>query len=347
MLPNTTDNNTNLVNLSTVHQTYNDTANKLRHTITTHLSPIKLVLLCCIILLLILLIVFNSHDKFHTVTESVTISSATLPERIFLSNNIIQLFQHDNHPIIDIHTPTLCILARTYQSQYKFIPTFISLFSFNDKPVHVHLLITDTQSSRNDLEQIVETSNTLIGRNISSVLPITPMDAARYYNISLIEHGYAYTDAAIGYLLDQYDTNSNSRCDYITITNADNLYNIQYVHQIYTQIERQKKLIGVDWITRYAELGVPFINAGEYSDGSNSVKSAQWERGQIDLGCITYKLSLFNDTQIRYISHGAYGTWPDGTIRYTDADGLIVQAIRQTLPTEDTVLIRSVLLMHQ
>ncbi|KAJ3367626.1 hypothetical protein HDU91_001260, partial [Kappamyces sp. JEL0680] len=111
----------------------------------------------------------------------------------------------------------MCMVVRTYRVQYSVLLNFLLAVSNNPQaPPSIFIVITDKVSSHKDASAIVSLFNSIVGYEMANLLPIHSKEASAISASYATDFGYAYTDAAIDYLLSNQDKHG---CDYFLFTN--------------------------------------------------------------------------------------------------------------------------------
>ncbi|CAF4502870.1 unnamed protein product, partial [Rotaria socialis] len=157
------------------------------------------------------------------------------------------------------------------------------------------------------------------------------------------DFGYKLTDLALMYLYDQY-ARLPSKCDYILITNGDNLYSSFLGSKLKTHLLARKDIVAWDFISHYERVNLLQADSLEkgtnyeiFDDGTAKCLPISLIPGHFDLGAAVYRLAFLRHyaLQFRY-PDGSYDSWSDGYFM-----------ARASGYTNATVLIRQTLLIHQ
>ena len=133
--------------------------------------------------------------------------------------------------------PTLCVIARTYWAQLSYLPVFaLSLYYSGQRNIQIYVVNTDNRTDTQQLQQVVQLVNNFVSeKDFVIYLALGEPPGRRDY-------GYGMTDRALAYLYEQH-TESSSTCDYVTFTNADNLYSRSFMTKILRHMKDGKDLI--------------------------------------------------------------------------------------------------------
>lgn len=193
---------------------------------------------------------------------------------------------------------SLCIVARTYQKQYPKLLTFLLALSQNHCRPCVYLLVTDKSSSIKDVEEIVQKANKLLGYDLASVLPIDYRHANEISPAYETDYGYAYTDAAIGYLLKE------TTCSYFLFTNGDNLYTSEFIdNYILNDMIQKIDIIGFNFVSRYVGGELPNFYDSSYDDGTRKFVNVRFAVNYIDLGAFIIRADFMRQNpSMRFVT---------------------------------------------
>ncbi|CAF4525493.1 unnamed protein product [Rotaria magnacalcarata] len=231
----------------------------------------------------------------------------------------------------------LCVLVRIYGPQVPYLTAFALGFLHNSFD-YVQIYVINTHRS---------TDNQLLSRTIDVINRI----ALRANYITLLnlgkpldnDYGYTLTDHALNYLYNQYER-SPLVCQYIIITNGDNLYSRHLGSKILPLMKAKKDIIAWDFVTRYPQPyliermngGKPF-NYEVSDDGTAKHTEVSLETGRVDLGAVAYRLSFLNHYRLNFsYSNRQY---------IPESDGLFIEKASRL--TNTTVLVRQILYIHQ
>ena len=234
------------------------------------------------------------------------------------------------------HVDALCIVARTYQKQYPYLLTFLLAISHNKVRPCVYLLITDTTSSVRSAKTITESANRIVGYTMAYILPI---DYRHARNLSIdydTDYGYAYTDAAIAYLLEK------TTCAYFLFTNGDNLYTAGFIDDyILADMIQKIDIIAFNFVTRYISGPLPHLNDKSFDDGTRKVVQVKFEVAHIDLGAFVIRANFLRDNpNMRFVS-----ITRELERDWSVADGLLIVQANEIASSRR--IHRQILLIHQ
>ncbi len=239
----------------------------------------------------------------------------------------------------DRTVPTLCVVTRIYYAQIPYFPVFaLALYHTNFHNIRIYLVNTDNRTD--DLPQLnrtIQFINQLVLRTDFVIL----LDLGKLP--SQTDFGYGMTDRALTYLYQQH-TNSSSMCQYVTFTNADNLYSRNFVKKILPHMKAGKDIIGWDFVShyhwpRYQQHIDPKIKTVPeiIDDGTEKCLSVALKMTYVDLGAIAYRLSFLQEQNLYF--------WRKGSGYSFGSDGYFVEEAAKR--TNASILLRQTLFVHQ
>eukprot|EP00955_Chlamydomonas_euryale_P006384 67631-Chlamydomonas_euryale.AAC.3 len=177
--------------------------------------------------------------------------------------------------------PLLCIITRTYPSQFSYLNVHLLSVLANPKsrPL-VKLVLTEgyNRTSIRTLQSIIKLVNAYVGYRAVSLLPITDEAVLELYNnVSLqVLYGYGHTDIALDMVMQE------GQCDYVQFSNGDNIFMRDYVDvHILDKMVDQVDLIRYSLLTHYSnftKILSPWNGWGQASDlGSAVIKTSLFQ----------------------------------------------------------------------
>lgn len=229
--------------------------------------------------------------------------------------------------------PTLCVVARIYWKQLAYFPVFaLSLYHAGFHNIRIYLVNTDNRTNIKELEQVIQFVNDLVSQKDF----LTLLSLGSYNNTK--DYGYGLTDRALTYLYDQYKY-SPSICEYVTLTNADNLHNKSFMKKILPHMKAGKDLIAWGFVSRYRwahrievdrkNKTIPEL----WDDGTDKCLPAVLKRRAIDLSAVAYKLSFLEREKLYFVPlekrnlYYADGKFAEEASKRTNASVLLKQTL--------------------
>ena len=239
--------------------------------------------------------------------------------------------------IPNVTLPTLCVVARTYWAQLSYLPVFaLSLYYSGQRNIQIYVVNTDNRTDIQQLQQVVQLVNNFVSeKDFVIYLALGEPPGRRDY-------GYGMTDRALAYLYEQH-TESSSTCDYVTFTNADNLYSRSFMTKILRHMKDGKDLIAWGFVSRYTWNDLKWKNLKRKTvpkvvdDGSQICLPAVLKRGHIDLSAVAYRLSFLKREKLYFMSIGRTSA--------KGIDGYFAEEASKR--TNASVLLRQTLNFHQ
>lgn len=208
---------------------------------------------------------------------------------------------------------TLCVLVRVYGPQVSYLPVFaLGLLHAGFYNVRIYIINTDRSTDNKMLKETIESINKLAVRTDF----ITLLSLGKS---SDNDYGYTLTDQALSYLYDQYEQ-FPSICQYLIVTNGDNLYSRYLGSKVLPHMIAKKDIIAWDFVSRYERLHLiqskkeaKSGNSQIFDDGTAKCISVVLEIGGIDLGAAAYRLEFLTKHRLQFRdSRGDYTAQSDG-----------------------------------
>ena len=229
----------------------------------------------------------------------------------------------------------ICILARCYDAQYSFIPTFISLLTFNAHPPLIFFVNTEKEGNLTTLHRILADANAHHNLSLAHPLDISWDQATAVFPQmdSVPSYGYVHTDLAMTTLAD-----AHPECTYVTITNSDNMYSRGWLDKVELQIAAGYELIGWSFVSHHEKPHLSEKGEGTWEDLRYKWVRAEFLPSEIDLGASMLKLSLWKRLGLGFTQYGRqYG--------FAGADGRHIMKL--TAENVKRILMRGTYLVHQ
>jgi hypothetical protein len=202
--------------------------------------------------------------------------------------------------------------------------------------MRLYAINIDKKVDKEWLSRTIKMINTVVGReNYISPLNIDQFEKDKF--------GFMSMDRMLTYLYKQYEY-SPSTCEYIILTNSDNLYSRHLGKHILPHMHAKKDIIAWNFVSKYY---LPFST--EVSDGKMEITAqivdtltekcipVALRRGAVDLGGVSFRLAFLkqHNHHIHY-SNGSYNRVSDGYFIETAAN-----------LTNTSVILRQTLFIHQ
>ncbi|KAI9099502.1 hypothetical protein DFS34DRAFT_593148 [Phlyctochytrium arcticum] len=184
-----------------------------------------------------------------------------------------------------------------------------------------------------------------------SILPITRADAQRVYTPPPGEsdYGYGFTDAALDYML---RGDSPMQCDYLLITNADNLYAQAFHRRVLPLLRGGIDMVIFDFLSAHVwpHRTQPHTETnGVHDDGTMKHMTASYKVSEVDLGAAVFRMDLLREhPEIRFVKVAKRGKGQDGTLglpKLWTADGEFILRVASLTPFK--AILRQTLFVHQ
>lgn len=228
----------------------------------------------------------------------------------------------------------------SYPQTTGYLSTFLFSLAANKVPPQVFVVITDTDRNHTNPQAHINLVNSFLGLQMAQILPIYAEDAAAINPDDFSsDFGYAYTDAAINYLISH---NLEYNCKYLLVTNGDNLYRSKFIDDyLQPEMDQETQMIGFNFISHHDRWDHT-VTETEKADGRNREVSVQFQPGAIDLGACFFKMDLLESDPInlRFVNQ-AKSKGND----YFNCDGYLINEYHKRAAS--AMIIRDVLFFHQ
>lgn len=246
----------------------------------------------------------------------------------------IRLFEHK----MNWDEPKFCVLTRISSSQIDYFPLLaLSLQRSDLGNVRMFLVNTDKQTDTKYLSKLVEYINERSSKQ--NFIVLLDLGDFRYEN----DYGYDMTDRGLLHLYKQYEKDS-SVCEYLLITNADNMYSRNIGRKLRNHMMAKKDIIGWDFVShhykpQYQQSVKRDIIFGPeiFDDGTQKCTPTTLQPGMADLGAVIYRFEfLYRHKPLFRYGRETYGFGSDG--RFIE---------RVAGLTNTSIILRQTLLVHQ
>lgn len=243
----------------------------------------------------------------------------------------------------------ICVLVRTYHSQYRLIPGFLATMAHGSIPMKMLYLITDNVSPVQELDAVVDriAGDVLQCPLFATVLKgVTEKQAKRYKELYLSDpdlvkncllgcndFAYGYTDSALDLIFGKNNEKNIYDCDWLMITNGDNVYATGFTDRLipylYGGTDGPADMLGWDFVSRYdnGDWTKEFLRNATFTDevvaiGPSRPLLAEFRETHIDLGAMVLRVEFFlrqrdaRGQPLRFISN-AVDQFKNGVLNWT------------------------------
>jgi hypothetical protein len=205
----------------------------------------------------------------------------------------------------------------------------------------VYVVDTEDETSFPEMESILlranELADSLIFHNMNPILKNEPLSEYKGQ-----DYGYVLTDLVMEYLLQRRADPSHSKeCEFMMVTNGDNLYGSGLFHAVGNKIQEGYNLIGMHFVSHYDGTAAEYC--GRHRDGQDQEIDARFEANCIDLGAVVFASQIVERWNIRFaINDMRQNIIPNFSI----ADGVTFVNMLHSKGA-NAIIIPRVLLLHQ
>ena len=238
--------------------------------------------------------------------------------------------------------PRFCVIVRTVIfHQSKLYALMMSLLTNRPPSLQVFLVNTDA-SPFPSLQDMTEHANHMAGSQIfHDVTHLFNASSARdrFGDVNFDRYGFVVTDMVMEHILQLPD-----QCEYLLITNGDNLYGNGFFPAVWEKIREGFNAIGVHFISHYEWAPPPPDQpCGSLRGGADLEVRSAIKRNCMDMGGAVFSLSLVRN--IRLVITEMVWAKVD-TTRSQSADGYFFDALMQQDGARGVIIPR-VLMIHQ
>ena len=235
-------------------------------------------------------------------------------------------------------SPSLCVITRIHGPQIPYFPLFaLALHLSGLDRLRIYVVNTDSRTNLVHLRQTIDFINNLVQvEHFVALLDLGPLPEINQF-------GYGVTDQALRYLYDQ-QANNTSNCDYVMVTNADNLYTKNFAVKVLPHMKDNYDIIGWSFVSHHQKshfqekfnetnnVGPKFID-----DGTEKCTPTTLHIGVLDLGAAMYRFGFLFKHRLYFRS--------DDDAYHGGSDGFFIeQAIQHT---KHSVVLRQTIFIHQ
>ena len=235
---------------------------------------------------------------------------------------------------------TFCVLTRVYGPKIGYFPLFaLSLYHSGLKNIRIYVVNTDNRTDMQLLRKRISYVNELVSRSNFTVLLDLPMV------LQATDYGYGMTDRALAHLYDQH-LKYLSPCQYLMVTNGDNLYSSNFGAKLQPHMKANKDLIAWGFVSHhfkpqykeFIQTWIKFVPQ-VVDDGTEKCTPVALRAGMADLGAVAYRFAFLYENKLFFREPGKGEAYTFGS------DGRFVEKAAKL--TKESVLLRQTLLMHQ
>jgi hypothetical protein len=254
----------------------------------------------------------------------------------------------------------LCVIARYSHTQERRWLGFIgSLFSASSDKNRIHLVFVETDATILETELGHKRLQTLLDQNVGvtkdpffnvSISKLTNFDhRTRKYRSSLNipegkqDFGYVLTDLVVE------DMVNSKACDYMLITNGDNLYHSSLMEATSTERKKGTSLIGMHMVSHHEwTADSPNIAKGIIDGpGKDILMKPNLKPNEIDLGAVLWHTdSTLSNPEVRFAKHRDVKNFPRSVPQsFWTADGNTI-AFAASIQGSSSIIIPRILFVH-
>ena len=243
--------------------------------------------------------------------------------------------------------PRFCVIARTMEVHQLRLYAFMMSLLANRPPRLNVFLVNTVESPFPSLPDMIEhaniISNSQIFHDVTNMFNVSS-SRARFGDVDFDKYGYIITDMVLEYILQQQDENHANLCEYVLVTNGDNLYGNGFFQAAWEKIREGFNVIGVHFISHHNwPPPTPEQVCGPRRGGTDLEIHSALKRNCMDLGGAMFSRSLIGD--IRFIITEIHRAKVDFS-RLHGADGYFFERITQQNGAKGVIIPR-VLMLHQ
>jgi len=200
------------------------------------------------------------------------------------------------------------------------------LVSSSSQYLNQTLFLLNTGITTVNMEPMARILNELIGTEYIIVSNITDKDKAQKYPKLKVkkDFGYILTDMLMEQLIQK---KNEHKCEYLLLTNGDNLYNKDLFSATYPYMVNKTGAIGFYFISSHCQPAHHYVSR----KGCNTEFFTEFEQGRVDLGAVLIRVDAIKFTNARLVTH-TFRAHPNGLWgQYYVADGKFITTITDTI----------------
>eukprot|EP01111_Echinosteliopsis_oligospora_P014153 TRINITY_DN5268_c0_g2_i1.p1 TRINITY_DN5268_c0_g2~~TRINITY_DN5268_c0_g2_i1.p1 ORF type:complete len:285 (-),score=20.60 TRINITY_DN5268_c0_g2_i1:23-877(-) len=253
-----------------------------------------------------------------------------------------QVVQHDCflHVPSSYSKPHVCFVVRTYQGHGSRILALVaSILGNSSSSASFHFLDTSVQGDFHTLKNITDLINAIYGREIALVGNITFAHALKNYPAlaEFIDSGYVITDM----YMRQTILHNESDCDYVVVTNGDNLYSSNFLPTLRPYMLNRTEIIGVEFISHYTYNEEHSFTA---RIGSDFHFFTEFAYIRVDLGAVAFQVEKWKQLNLTFLTALLEKDKNMGIAYSLVADGVLIPAFADQSTRH---IVPRVLFVHQ
>ena len=256
------------------------------------------------------------------------------PSVTFIDNR----YDNSKTRILAAYTSTaLCVLIRVHSGHISYLPVLaLALNHTGFDNIHLYVINIDKNRNNKSLVHIIQIIDTIILRTNYITLLDVGMPKEN-------DFGFTMTDRALTFLYKQYE-HSPSLCQYVIMTNGDNLYSKDLGMNVLPYMNAKKDIIAWNFVSRYYRPGDTKVGRGKekispeiVDNGTHKCIEAALRKDYADLGTAAYRVAFLKQHRLHiHYPNGTYDGWSDGAF-----------AERAASLTDTSIILRQTLFVHQ
>ncbi|CAF4633682.1 unnamed protein product [Rotaria socialis] len=239
--------------------------------------------------------------------------------------------------LVRVKPITLCVIIRVHRGHITYLPVLVlALAHAGFDNIRLYVVNIDRNIDIQLLFRTIDSLNRLASRAAYVSLLSLGLPGEN-------DFGFIITDRALTFLYNQHEQ-SPFLCQYVILTNGDNLYSQHLGKNLLPHMIAQKDIIAWDFVSRYYR--ADYINKNKNREetspqvvdtGTAKCLPVALQLGSADLGAVAYRLAFLKQHKLHiHYPDGTYDVNSDGSFAKT-ASGL----------TNTSVILRQTLFIHQ
>ncbi len=267
-----------------------------------------------------------------------------------------------------ISKPELCFVVRTMPTHKYTLPALLfSIFSSLSSLEHVRaVLVASNLDDSEMLNSVATFVNNFLGPSAPVSVSMTNgiRESSRFpmiRNASSLsagsafygDAGYIVTDVVLEQLLQEkmLPLSTTRSCDFVVVTNGDNIYASSFVPAITSAMLDGFDLIATHFLTRYNHNKGSFLyhrgsGSGPVRVGSDVEFVPAFQASRADLGAVAFRLDMLDKLSLRFLIDRLRKDPSGFGIEFALADGLFFENFSKAAGVRSKIL-RGVHFVHQ